>query len=85
MRYEITLRRPAGPSNPRADRKWLETTTEQPDLASAVAFLYHQLKKTSADNVQQISVVLIRTPRAPASIPEATPSQPTTRQKTRGK
>lgn len=74
MRYDITLRRPAGPSNPRADRKWLETSTEQPDLASAVAFLYHQLKKTSADNVQQISVVLIRTPRAPA---EPEPAQQT--------
>jgi hypothetical protein len=78
MQFQIILRRPML-GNPDKERKWLETTAEQPDLAHAVAYLYNQLTKTAPDNVGQISSVVIRAPmrapvvsgKSPAEVPPA--------------
>lgn len=85
--YRIILRRAMGPANPDKDRKWLDTTVEQPSLTLAVAYLFHQLKNTSDSNVQQVTSVVIRAPRLlPTSVASPSPqsTQPQTHTK-RGK
>lgn len=84
MQYEIVLRR-AMAASPDKERKWLSTTTEQPDLPHAVAYVYHQLTKTAVDNVRQVSSIVIRAPLSapsPSVAPTSTPlTAPSSRKK----
>jgi len=64
-KYRIVFRRPApSDTRPDAERKFIDVTTDQPDLSHALAWAYQQVTKTKdAALLAQIASVNVRAVR----------------------